>query len=104
MIKYCNRCKYHIPYLEELKKEDETENGLNICFKTMTFKKNMIGEEAFVMAGSVDYCVTCGKITHDEREIIYNKCERKNQSMKCKDFLPKLKWRIASIFLRREKV
>lgn len=102
MIKYCKRCEHHIPEMDELKNESETENGLNICGASLSTTTDMIGEKVFKMSGSAEFCHTCGKLQRDARTVIYSKCEIKNQSKKCKDFKPKFWWRIISIFLRKE--
>lgn len=97
MKKYCCRCRFHIPFLAELSKEREGENGFNICSASMKIETNCIGEQTFSKSGEKQFCQSCGTILYDERRVIYKKCVQRNESLKCPDFKPKGIWRVIAI-------
>jgi len=92
---YCNRCKYHILYMKEFdghKRNSEApiDDGRHICKLSFQIIKNDIGVKIFKTYHELERCPTCSQITHDDREIRYEKCAKKNYKLKCKFF--KARW------------
>lgn len=92
---YCNRCIHHIPFMAEFDRykrnsEAPEDDGKHICKLSFQIIKNDIGNQIFKTYHELERCPKCNQVTHDDREIRYEKCAKKNYKLKCKYF--KARW------------
>ena len=76
---YCNRCRYYIPYNDDL-------NDFDICGYTIQTFKDQVGKLKAKMNDALDVCEECGHIKADNRKIKYARCAVKNRLYNCVDF------------------
>ena len=104
MVQYCQRCKYYheeVPELKGYKRHEEAvpDDGKDICEKTFRFEKDSVGHIKLSLYTDEQRCEHCEQIIHYHGEIRYQKCADKNRNFLCKDFTPKLIYRLLDLVI-----
>lgn len=96
MKKQCNRCKWHLPFIDKVKNDGTGDT--HVCGETLIPYVDEIGIKRFKMHGGIQHCDECGQPLQDNRRIVYEKCAHRNKNYKCSAFSPKIIWAPALLF------